>query len=525
MPPVSPPDAAELASQEKTSASKNAAAAPETIRSVATSAPAASLTGPAPRTLSKIIQENTQFFSSVVIGGAGLIATSIYQCNQSNLAQSQARWQQKRDEEKSNNDWRIERAKILAQNLATLTTRGSDTAEQRYGVLLSLTRSKIIERDLAVSYALELGKDSAEDMRSVLNNIDGKDVHYYKRLAEAYTLTCKQRYGIGVPSMEICRKDKLEKFSQGIAWSVSDDLDGTGEQTSSPPLDLLTDEHYVQGKLAQLIGLYSEFVDDVCERRQWQTLDRFLNSSTGARLVGNFNVLLQPLDQTNLADQQAARQRFEGACTWLKGYLLGASCDGECRARILSVSLSYFSRNREYFAKLLRALLQGQRFEASSAINRMHGRLNACQFEPDELPALRDMVLIPVLIAQAEKVTPSTPITEQQALLDELLGLLQLMAPPPDSSADWKKLQVALSRATSGREPKQYLERHAEEQRRRKAVAAAAAAAAATAANARPKNAVGPVSPPPPAPPAFIQGRSFCSVVSQYEESEDEAEE
>ena len=101
-----------------------------------------------------MMHENTQFLSSVVIGGAGLIATSLYQWNNSKLAQQQADWQRQREEEKSNNDWRIERAKILAQNLQTLTARGSETAEQRYGVLLSLTRGKIIERDLAVSYAL-----------------------------------------------------------------------------------------------------------------------------------------------------------------------------------------------------------------------------------------------------------------------------------------------------------------------------------------------------------------------------------
>ena len=48
---------------------------------------------------------------------------------------------------------------------------GSNSADQRYGVLLSLTRADIIDPELAVSYALELGKDNADYMLSVLANV------------------------------------------------------------------------------------------------------------------------------------------------------------------------------------------------------------------------------------------------------------------------------------------------------------------------------------------------------------------
>lgn len=84
--------------------------------------------------------ENHNFVSSVVIGGAGLMATSLYQCNQTQMARQQAESQQRIAREQADNNWRIERAKILSQNLQTLTARGGDNVEQRYGVLLSLTR-------------------------------------------------------------------------------------------------------------------------------------------------------------------------------------------------------------------------------------------------------------------------------------------------------------------------------------------------------------------------------------------------
>ena len=64
----------------------------------------------------------------------------------------------------------------LADNLRTLTQRGGDTAEQRYGVLLSLSRGNILDPDVSMSYALELGRDNPEYMRSVLTNIEHKEI-------------------------------------------------------------------------------------------------------------------------------------------------------------------------------------------------------------------------------------------------------------------------------------------------------------------------------------------------------------
>ena len=74
----------------------------------------------------------------------------------------QARSEQAIAQTKAENDWRIARAEILSKNLNVLSAQGPGSADQRFGVLLSLTRGAIIDPELAVSYALELGKDNAD---------------------------------------------------------------------------------------------------------------------------------------------------------------------------------------------------------------------------------------------------------------------------------------------------------------------------------------------------------------------------
>ena len=120
--------------------------------------------------LGRFIQTYSSFLSSFVIGCAGLIATSVWQYRQSENAAASARSEQAIAKTKADNDWRITRAEILSKNLDVLSKHGPQTADQRFGVLLSLTRGGIIDPELAVSYALELGKDNAGYMRSVLES-------------------------------------------------------------------------------------------------------------------------------------------------------------------------------------------------------------------------------------------------------------------------------------------------------------------------------------------------------------------
>jgi len=467
-------------------------------------------TSPPPRPLSKAITENTQFLSSVVIGGAGLIATSIYQCNNSKLAQRQAEWQQKRELEKAQNDWRIERAKILAQNLQTLTARGGDTAEQRFGVLLSLTRGNILDSDLAVSYALELGRDSPEYMRSVLVNVDRKDIQHYQRLASAYLPTCTQRYGVSVPSLPICKDDAMDARSQAIAEVVGDDLEtALADPMPAGPLELLSDERSVNSNLLRMTGIFSEFIGELYDRRQWATLDRFLGFSQGARLVGTLNLLMQSGDPIPTTDQEATKQRFEEGRAWLESYVTSPTCDSECRGRVLSVILSNISHGQPQFVKLLRALFGRPRPESLPFLNRLHSRLSLCQIGPKDTLILRDEVLLPVLFTQTGQPKPD------QEMIDDLLYQLLLLPPIPDASADWKLLQGALQRVTKGRQPKLYFDRLQEEQNRRKALLQQGPPSASQAAGTK----------APAAPAPTHVHRDFCAFANQFKEDHDDSEE
>src|SRR5215831_15472277 len=167
----------------------------------------------------KFIQTYHTFLSTFVIGAAGLIATSIWQYKQSEIARRQAESQEAMAHTQAENQWRIERAEILSKNLRVLPSRGGGSADQRYGVLLSLTRGEILDPELAVSYALELGKDNPEYMKSVLSSTADKN---YTQLAHAFTVTCEQKYGLA-RQVDLCKTDELGPRSDAIAHLVSDE--------------------------------------------------------------------------------------------------------------------------------------------------------------------------------------------------------------------------------------------------------------------------------------------------------------
>src|SRR4051812_41849620 len=80
----------------------------------------------------RFIQTYSSFLSTFVMGAAGLIATSIWQYRQSETTRLQAEAQQRMAATQAENNWRIERADILAKNLGVLSSSGEQTAEQRY---------------------------------------------------------------------------------------------------------------------------------------------------------------------------------------------------------------------------------------------------------------------------------------------------------------------------------------------------------------------------------------------------------
>src|SRR5437868_2748371 len=92
------------------------------------------------------------FLSSFVIGAAGLVATTVYQSKQQDIARRQANAQIEVAKREADTKWRIERAEILAKNLQVLSGNGDNEVE-KFGVLLSLSRGDIIDPELAISYA------------------------------------------------------------------------------------------------------------------------------------------------------------------------------------------------------------------------------------------------------------------------------------------------------------------------------------------------------------------------------------
>src|SRR5262249_28862338 len=210
----------------------------------------------------KFIQTYHTFLSTFVIGAAGLIATSIWQYKQSEIARRQAESEQTIAKTNAENQWRIERAEILAKNLQVLAAHGANSADQRYGVLLSLTRGAILDPELAVSYALELGKDNAEYMKSVLSSTADKD---YAQLAHAFTPTCDEKYGLA-RQVELCNPDDLGPRSDAISRLVSEDAEtwaiGAGTDAGGP-MAVLKDERAIHKEPARFTLLFAPAINDL----------------------------------------------------------------------------------------------------------------------------------------------------------------------------------------------------------------------------------------------------------------------
>ncbi len=398
----------------------------------------------------RFIQTYSSFLSSFVIGVAGLIATSVWQYRQSETAAASARSEQAIAKTKADNDWRITRADILSKNLNVLSTQGPQTADQRFGVLLSLTRGSIIDPELAVSYALELGKDNASYMRSVLQSTVSKN---YEQLSQGFRMTCIQRFGVE-KAAEICKDDALADRSDAIAQVIEDEMNATNAAgapdsgTASPgPLSLLGDERQVQAAPGRLAWMFEPFLQDLYERRQWKEISHFEANSPGARLVAALVLatartgeLLSPTEAASLEAFHAERRR------WLVGYVFGPTCDAECRGKLVDAMLSSFGEAQGDYDEPLTRLLHQSRAEAGSTLGHLHARLLWCQIDGSDLAELRDRVLVPAFIqALADAKADGT-------MVEDLAGLVALV-PEPDVQKDdaidlvkWKAMLTALSK-------------------------------------------------------------------------------
>jgi hypothetical protein len=382
--------------------------------------------------IARFIHTYSTFLSTFVIGVAGLVATSIWQYRQGEISRQQAQAQTEMAREKARSDWRIARAEILAKNLDVLTKHGAETADSRFGVLLSLTRGDMIDAELAVSYALELGNDSPIYMRTILGSTKEKN---YNQLARAFALTCLQRFGVKRP-VELCKDDRLEDRSEAIAELIRDELDaqeqlpaGTGDRRKGPMM-LLLDEDEVQRNAGSLSWLFEPYLQGLYEHRRWKEIDRFEAFSPGAQLVAALTFATARTGE--LLSEEEARQLedFHGKRRqWLVAYALGRKCDPDCRANLIEYMLSTVQEAEGQYDQVFKQVLLRPRGESGHAIARIHTRLLWCQIDADDLILLRDHVLVPT--AQEALATPP----KDPVILSDLVGLLALVPPPTEAPA------------------------------------------------------------------------------------------
>jgi hypothetical protein len=276
-----------------------------------------------------------------------------------------------------------------------------------------------------VSYALELGKDNADYMKSVLANTADKS---YARLAGAYELTCAQRFGVA-RDVPLCKSDKDADRSMAISELISDELDAARAQGQPGPMTLLADERSVQETPARLAWLFTPYLQQLYERRLWPEIGKFESFSPGARLVSALVLGPARPNEFVASSEQAEVDKFhEERMKWLLGYVFGATCNGECKGKLVDVMVTLASESHGRFDEALKTLLKRPRNEVAAALSRLHTRLLTCQLAQEDLSSLRDRVLVPSLSEELAK--------PDAARLDDILGLLALVPPAPDDKND-----------------------------------------------------------------------------------------
>jgi hypothetical protein len=157
--------------------------------------------------------------------------------------------------------------------------------------------------------------------------------------------------------------------------------------------------------------------------------------------------LVTNVEQVDLEKFHAQRRK------WLVTYLLGRSCDPECRGKIVDVMLSTYGEAQGDYDEVMRRLVQLSRGEAGPALSQLHARLLWCQVDGDDLQMFRDRVLVPALVSALAK--PAADRT----MLEDLVGLLAMVpepsaSVPADGSGDDEPAPAAGARAGARADPK-----------------------------------------------------------------------
>jgi hypothetical protein len=282
-------------------------------------------------------------------------------------------------------------------------------------------------------------------MRSVLEATAQKN---YNQLAQAFKMTCLQRFGVE-KAAEICKDDALSERSDSIAQVFQDELEAVtaaSQPAAQGPLSILKDEREVQSFPGRMAWLFEPYLQDLYERRQWPEIDRFENFSTGARLVAALVLATARTGELVSASESAELDKFHAdRRRWLVSYLLGRTCDPDCRGKLVDVMLSSYGEAEGDYDEPLRRLLRQPHAEAAPTFGHLHARLLWCQVDADDLASFRDRVLVPLL---SEALAAQKPDPQ---LVEDLVGLIALV-PEPAATADpkaqeaWKKMLAALPR-------------------------------------------------------------------------------
>ena len=205
-----------------------------------------------------------------------------------------------------------------------LSTQGPQTADQRFGVLLSLTRGAILDPELAVSYALELGKDNPSYMRAVLEATAQKN---YSQLAQAFKMTCLQRFGVE-KAAEICKDDALAERSDAIAQVIQDELEAVGGGERSRPSTGRCRSCATSARCRRSPARWPGCSSRTCRISTSGGSGRRSSASRrsrpGARLVAALVLATARTGELVSASESAALDKFHAdRRKWLVGYLLG----------------------------------------------------------------------------------------------------------------------------------------------------------------------------------------------------------
>src|SRR6185312_11676822 len=175
--------------------------------------------------------------------------------------------------------------------------------------------------------------------------------------------------------------------SDAIAQVVADEMDATAAvhgAAAAGPMSILREEREVQASPGKLEWLFDPYLEDLYDRRVWQEIQRFEDFSTGARLVAALALSTARTSEMVSSAEAGLIEKFHADHRkWLASYLLGATCGGDCRGKLVNAMLSGYLQAQGDYDEPFQRLLTQPRAESASAFAHLHKRFLWCQVDPD----------------------------------------------------------------------------------------------------------------------------------------------